>query len=80
MIWDEEPASRLTTSITSWQKAHPALNTSTLRLLFAITTSPALAFMLLHTPRRCATRHKPDIQRYKGRAGSQIAALFEQAA
>src|SRR5262249_7574064 len=33
MIWDEELASRLTTSITSWQKAHPALNTSTLRLL-----------------------------------------------
>jgi hypothetical protein len=30
---DEEPASRLTTSITSWQSAHPALNTSTLRLL-----------------------------------------------
>jgi hypothetical protein len=34
MTWDEEPASRLTTSITSSQSAHPALNTSTLRLLF----------------------------------------------
>jgi hypothetical protein len=33
MTSDEEPASRLTTSITSSQSAHPALNTFTLRLL-----------------------------------------------
>src|SRR3974390_1050858 len=30
---EEEPASRFTASITSSQTAHPALNTSTLRLL-----------------------------------------------
>jgi hypothetical protein len=29
---------------------------------------------------RCATGHKPDIQRYKGRAIPQIATLFERAA
>jgi hypothetical protein len=34
MIWHEEPASILATSITSWQSAHPALNISTVRLLF----------------------------------------------
>src|SRR5262249_45146386 len=33
MTSDVKPASRLTASITSWQSAHPALNTSTLRLL-----------------------------------------------
>jgi hypothetical protein len=33
VIWDEEPASRLTTSITSWQRAHPALNTSIFRFV-----------------------------------------------
>ena len=32
MTW-EEPTYRFTTSMTSWQRAQPALNTSTLRLL-----------------------------------------------
>ena len=35
--WSEEPASRITASITSWQAAHPALNTYTLRLLAIFT-------------------------------------------
>jgi len=47
----------------------------------AITTSPEPPFVLPRFPRRrCATRHKLGIQRYKGRAGSQIATLFERAA
>ena len=41
MTSDEEPASRLTTSITSSQSAHPALNTSILRLS-AIFNAPSI--------------------------------------
>jgi hypothetical protein len=36
--------------------------------------------MVAFTLTRCATRRKLGIQRYKARAGRQIATLFEQAA
>jgi hypothetical protein len=39
-----------------------------------------MMMMVALTLRRCATRRKLGIQRYKARAGRQIATLFEQAA
>src|ERR1700720_1531687 len=38
MTSDEEPVSCLTTSITSWQSAHPALNTSIFRFVAIVLT------------------------------------------
>jgi hypothetical protein len=49
-------------------------------ILLEKVTSFGRSDLLVSAPRRCATRHKLDIQRYKGRAGFQIATLFERAA
>jgi hypothetical protein len=47
---------------------------------YARITYQAAPLMLSRTRRRHGTRHKLDIQKYKGRAGRQIAMSFERAA
>jgi hypothetical protein len=65
----------------NWQndlvRATPSVCQATLAVI-AIATS--MMRMVAFTLPRCATRRKLGIQRYKARAGRQIATLFEQAA
>jgi hypothetical protein len=48
--------------------------------LVVITIATSMMKMVALMLPRCATRHRCGIQRYRGRAGPQIATLFERAA